>query len=532
VTISAGLDRWTNSAQTTLSGNGGSITAGATSMKVANALPFPQVATGFFRVLVDNEIIQITAGQGTTTWTISRGMEGTSAASHNDGATVTHDVSAWELNSFRQEFNVIAYAAVGDGVADDTTPFQNAINDAHAQTVGGVVFIPTAKFKIVGNLTTYSNVVFVSYGATLSGAGAGTVTPLINWGLTGTLTLPAALTVSAGGASITGGLTVVTGGLTVSTGGIVVVGTTTFHGVAYTWPSTSGTSGFFLQTDGAGNVSWQSAAGGVSSVSGTTNQVTASPSTGNVVVGLPSGGTLPGSWHGATGFTVDAGGLTVTAGGANITGGITGTLNTAAQPNITSVGVLTSLTVSAGGTSSTGNNTLTGQQSSGQIALTINPANVGSVTAETIGIQHSAQTLTITGSYTNQRFTWLRQDTITAGSALTVTTAATLAIEGAPVAAGSAAITNAYALWVQAGTTQLQALNAGTTSLGTTTTGTTNTGSLTIGGTFSKGGNALTGSFNSSDVYPFLPSATGAQLWIQSSDPGGSANNGDLWFAG
>src|SRR5579859_5844365 len=121
MTTSAGLDRWTNNPQTTLSGNGGSITAVATSMKVLSALSFPSQSTANYRVLVDSEIIQVYGGQGTTTWPILRGMEGTSATTHNDGATCTLQVSAWELNRFRQEFDVIAYGAVGEGVTDDST---------------------------------------------------------------------------------------------------------------------------------------------------------------------------------------------------------------------------------------------------------------------------------------------------------------------------------------------------------------------------------------------------------------------------
>lgn len=336
MTLLGGLDHWTNSAQTTLNG---AINSAVTSIVVTSALPFPSNSTEFFRILIDNEIMLVTGGQSTTTWTVVRGVEGTAPASHSNLAAITHDLSAWELNSFRQEFNVKAYSAVGNGVADESTAFQNAINDAHAQSVGGVVFLPPLNFKVVTNpLTTYSNVLFVSYGSVLSGAGAASVAPLVKWGLTGTLTLPAALTVQAGGASITGGLTV-------ASGGISVTGTTTLGGVAYTWPGTAGTSGYFLQTNGAGTLSWQPVVGGVTSVTGTANHITASPTTGAVVLDLPSSGTLPGSWTAATGFTVTTGGLTVSAGGANITGGITGTLNTAAQPNITSLGTLTVLSL-------------------------------------------------------------------------------------------------------------------------------------------------------------------------------------------
>ena len=45
------------------------------------------------------------------------------------------------------------------------------------------------------------------------------------------------------------------------------------------------------------------------------------------------------------GINVSAGGVNVSAGGMSVTGGIAGTLTTAAQPNITSLGTLTSLDV-------------------------------------------------------------------------------------------------------------------------------------------------------------------------------------------
>lgn len=81
--------------QTTLSGNGGSITSGATSLKVAAATGFPAAAQ--YRILIENEILIVTAGAGTTTWTVTRGAEGTTAASHNDGVTVTHILTAGGL---------------------------------------------------------------------------------------------------------------------------------------------------------------------------------------------------------------------------------------------------------------------------------------------------------------------------------------------------------------------------------------------------------------------------------------------------
>lgn len=62
-------------------------------------------ATGFpgenYRVVVDHgtsteEIMEVTGGQGTTTWTVTRGMDGTSGVAHTSGATVRsltiHDI--------------------------------------------------------------------------------------------------------------------------------------------------------------------------------------------------------------------------------------------------------------------------------------------------------------------------------------------------------------------------------------------------------------------------------------------------------
>ena len=44
---------------------------------------------------MDNEVLQVTAGQGTTTWTVSRGQLGTAAAIHATGATITALATDW-----------------------------------------------------------------------------------------------------------------------------------------------------------------------------------------------------------------------------------------------------------------------------------------------------------------------------------------------------------------------------------------------------------------------------------------------------
>ena len=73
-----------SAASTTLSG---SVTASSTSMAVASAAAFP--ATAEFRVRMDSEILLVTDGAGTTTWTVTRGADGTTPAPHTAGATVS-----------------------------------------------------------------------------------------------------------------------------------------------------------------------------------------------------------------------------------------------------------------------------------------------------------------------------------------------------------------------------------------------------------------------------------------------------------
>jgi FtsP/CotA-like multicopper oxidase with cupredoxin domain len=68
-------------------------TAAQTSITVASAAGFP--TTSGYYIRIDNEVLQITGGQGTTTWTVVRGQLGTAAASHLSGATITALANDW-----------------------------------------------------------------------------------------------------------------------------------------------------------------------------------------------------------------------------------------------------------------------------------------------------------------------------------------------------------------------------------------------------------------------------------------------------
>jgi hypothetical protein len=63
------------------------VTAAATHVSVASAAGFP--ATNGFTIEIDNEEMVVTAGAGTTTWTVTRGADGTTAAAHLTGAAAT-----------------------------------------------------------------------------------------------------------------------------------------------------------------------------------------------------------------------------------------------------------------------------------------------------------------------------------------------------------------------------------------------------------------------------------------------------------
>jgi hypothetical protein len=61
-----------------------------TTLTVASAAGFP---TSAFRIRIDDEYMTVTGGFGTTTWTVSRGVNGSTAASHVTSQTVTWDDS-------------------------------------------------------------------------------------------------------------------------------------------------------------------------------------------------------------------------------------------------------------------------------------------------------------------------------------------------------------------------------------------------------------------------------------------------------
>jgi hypothetical protein len=87
------MEFFANTAETTLTAN---VASGDASIPVAAAALFP--TSGNFRVLVDSELMLVTSVNGLA-FAVTRGIEGTTATTHAQGATVTHTITAGGLTA-------------------------------------------------------------------------------------------------------------------------------------------------------------------------------------------------------------------------------------------------------------------------------------------------------------------------------------------------------------------------------------------------------------------------------------------------
>lgn len=117
------MEQFANNAFALLSAAISSTTA--TSLTVVSGTAFP--AAGNFRILIDTEILKVTAISGTT-WTVARGDGGTVAATHASGATVVAIITKQALDALvtvqasgTETSNRRVLNFVGATVADDPT---------------------------------------------------------------------------------------------------------------------------------------------------------------------------------------------------------------------------------------------------------------------------------------------------------------------------------------------------------------------------------------------------------------------------
>ena len=152
-----------NNAQTTLTAAISST--GATTMQVASAAGFP---TEPFLVVIDSEIIRVTStAGGSTAWTIQRGQEGTTAATHGNSSTVSQLItkdsflSTFELQSANLRLSmdpVDPHPMSGSGSTMYALPYRgNKIalldpNDTHWRLVAMASGIPLSIAPSAGAL--------------------------------------------------------------------------------------------------------------------------------------------------------------------------------------------------------------------------------------------------------------------------------------------------------------------------------------------------------------------------------------------
>lgn len=146
----------------------------------------------------------------------------------------------------------------------------------------------------------------------------------------GSIAATTTLTASSGNITASSGTLVVSSPVTVANGGTgnasltayaVLCGGTTSTGAIQSIASV-GTSGQVLTSNGAGALPTFQAAGGsgVTSITGTANQITASAATGAVTLSVPSTFTSPGSVTATTSVTATSGDITASAGRLVLTG--------------------------------------------------------------------------------------------------------------------------------------------------------------------------------------------------------------------
>lgn len=138
---------------------------------------------------------------------------------------------------------------------------------------------------------------------------------------------------------------------------------------------------------------------------------------------------------------------------------------------VTNAGLVAGSTAASGGLTIAGTTNATkGSVTIGATPLAVFNMNMtiasgAAVVLDSVSVPTNTVTVTgTTGIATALGFNYvtLKAPTITDASACTITNSGTLVVSGAPIAAGSAVITNAYALWVQGGASLFDGTNTAT----------------------------------------------------------------------
>lgn len=149
----------------------GAIDSAQTTLSVGTATGFP--ATGAFTIQVDDEQMSVTAGQGTTTWTVQRGVNGTVPAAHVAGSSTTKNVLQW--SGFVIENNVLMDNAVNCPTASGgvtTCPATKGnIRVDKTSFVGVTVDYDLMNLSVAGTWGTWQNTLYSSFNAFAAASG-------------------------------------------------------------------------------------------------------------------------------------------------------------------------------------------------------------------------------------------------------------------------------------------------------------------------------------------------------------------------
>lgn len=244
----------------------GGVTSTATTLPVAAYAGFP--TTGQYRVVVDpgtssEELMLVTAGQGTTSWTVTRAAEVTNngvqtAFAHSAGAAVAHVLSVGGLSGWVETMPTATASALATGPLD--LPL-NAQRDFRAS---GLTTSHTGSISAAGTTLTltaagdfadpYTN----TYGTQQAGIG------VANVGTTCTLTAPTGVAVTQQGTTGSTSYTVTVVAVD-SLGGCTAASTSanatngnaalaTASPLKVTWTAASGASKYAVYVAGIGYV--------------------------------------------------------------------------------------------------------------------------------------------------------------------------------------------------------------------------------------------------------------------------------------
>ena len=120
------------------------MNASQTTLSVASASGFPTTA---FRIRIDDEQMIVTGGFGTNTWTVTRGANGTTAATHVTSQTVTgrlerHRAILWNATTKTLTVNGTIFI---DGSASITNGTLNQYNGQATLYLSGVFYFNNSR---------------------------------------------------------------------------------------------------------------------------------------------------------------------------------------------------------------------------------------------------------------------------------------------------------------------------------------------------------------------------------------------------